>query len=155
MAEHQCQPNQVRDHQSPCTVLTIDRLTSDGRFSPLIRVQVEARRQVSADGLVLLQDVVQLHVLDGRVEDEGVPRPLLGRTRNLTVAPEKRFKSICRLLLLKLIHNGVGSEAIERLRFLASLALAGTGQREGGEKTQPFNRFQSRLGTFFHDDFFN
>ena len=42
--------------------------------------------------------------------------------------------------------NGVGSEAIERLCFLASLPLAGTGQREGGKKKQPFNRFQSRLG---------
>ena len=30
-------------------------------------------------------------------------------------------------------------EAIERLRFLAP----GTGEREGGEKTQPFNRFPS------------
>ena len=40
----------------------------------------------------------------------------------------------------------MGSEAIERLRFLASLPLAGTGQREGGKKTQPFNHFQSRLG---------
>ena len=45
-----------------------------------------------------------------------------------------------------LLSKGVGSEAIERLRFLTSLPLAGTGQREGGEKTQPFNRFQSRLG---------
>ena len=44
--------------------------------------------------------------------------------------------------------NGVGSEAIERLRFLASLPLAGTGRSEAGEKTQPFNRFQSRLGTY-------
>ena len=35
--------------------------------------------------------------------------------------------------------------AIEGLRFLASLHLAGTGQTEGGEKTQPFNRFHSRL----------
>ena len=43
----------------------------------------------------------------------------------------------------------MGSEAIERLRFLASFRLAGTGQREGGEKTQPFNHFQSRLGTLF------
>ena len=42
--------------------------------------------------------------------------------------------------------NGVGSEAIERLHFLASLPLAGIGQREGGKKTQPFNRYQSRLG---------
>ena len=42
--------------------------------------------------------------------------------------------------------NGVGSEAIERLCFLASLPLAGTGQREGGKKTKPFNRFQPRLG---------
>ena len=44
--------------------------------------------------------------------------------------------------------NGVGSDAIERLRVLASLPLAGTGQRKGGEKTQPFNRLQSRLGKF-------
>ena len=29
--------------------------------------------------------------------------------------------------------NGVGSKAIERLHFLASLPLAGTGRREGGE----------------------
>ena len=43
--------------------------------------------------------------------------------------------------------NNVGSDAIERLHFVASLPLASTGQREGGEKTQPFNRFQSRLGT--------
>ena len=41
----------------------------------------------------------------------------------------------------------MGLEVIERLRFLDSLPLAGTGQREGGEKTQPFNRFQSRLGS--------
>ena len=39
----------------------------------------------------------------------------------------------------------MGMEAIEVLRFLASLPLAGTGQTEGGEKTQPFNRFHSRL----------
>ena len=38
-------------------------------------------------------------------------------------------------------------EAIEGLRFLASLPLAGTGRTEGGEKTQPFNRFHSRLFT--------
>ena len=44
-------------------------------------------------------------------------------------------------------NNREGSEAIERLRFLASLPLAGTGQMEGGEKTQPFYCFQSRLGT--------
>ena len=42
-------------------------------------------------------------------------------------------------------HTGVGMEAIEGLCFLASLPLAGTGQTEGGEKTQPFNRFHSRL----------
>ena len=36
-------------------------------------------------------------------------------------------------------------EAIEGLRFLASLPLAGTGQTKGGEKSQPFNRFHSRL----------
>ena len=36
-------------------------------------------------------------------------------------------------------------EAIEGLHFLASLPLAGTGWTEGGEKTQPFNRFHSRL----------
>ena len=45
------------------------------------------------------------------------------------------------------IVNGVGMEAIEGLRFLASLPLAGTGRTEGGEKTQPFNRFHSRLFT--------
>ena len=44
-------------------------------------------------------------------------------------------------------YNGVGSEAIEGLRFLASCPLAGTGWREGGEKTQPLNRLQSCLGT--------
>ena len=38
-------------------------------------------------------------------------------------------------------------EAIEGLRFLASLPLAGTGRTEGGEKMQPFNRFHSRLFT--------
>ena len=32
-----------------------------------------------------------------------------------------------------------GMEAIERLRFLAP----GTGEREGGKKTQPFNCFPS------------
>ena len=39
-------------------------------------------------------------------------------------------------------------EPIEGLRFLASLPLAGTGRTEGGKKTQPFNRFHSRL--FIH-----
>ena len=43
-----------------------------------------------------------------------------------------------------------GLEVIERLHFLASLPLAGTGQRQGGEKTQPFNRFQPRLGSWLH-----
>ena len=41
--------------------------------------------------------------------------------------------------------TGVGMEVIEGLRFLASLPLAGTGRTEGGEKTQPFKRFHSRL----------
>ena len=36
-------------------------------------------------------------------------------------------------------------EAIEGLCFPASLPLAGTGRTEGGKKTQPFNRFHSRL----------
>ena len=47
------------------------------------------------------------------------------------------------------ISTGLGMEAIEGLRFLASLPLAGTGhgRTEGGEKTQPFNRFHSRLFT--------
>ena len=36
-------------------------------------------------------------------------------------------------------------EAIEGLRFLASLPLAATGRTKGGEKTQPFNCFHSRL----------
>ena len=39
-------------------------------------------------------------------------------------------------------------EAIEGLCFLASLPLAGTGRTEGGEKTQPFNRFHSRLFSY-------
>ena len=38
-----------------------------------------------------------------------------------------------------------GSEAIERLRFLASFPLADTGKREEGEKTQPFNRSPPHL----------
>ena len=47
----------------------------------------------------------------------------------------------------------MGSEAIEGLRFLASCPLSGTGQREGGKKTQPFNRFHSRLGIhLLYDD---
>ena len=46
-------------------------------------------------------------------------------------------------------RTGVGMEAIEGLRFLASLPLAGTGRTEGGEKTQPFYRFHSRLFTQF------
>ena len=55
-------------------------------------------------------------------------------------------------LHLSSIHNEMEWEAIERLLFLASLPLAATGQREGGEKTQPFNRFQPRLGMgYFHD----
>ena len=41
--------------------------------------------------------------------------------------------------------TGVGMEAIEGLHFLASLSLAGTGRIEGGKKTQPCNRFRSRL----------
>ena len=36
-------------------------------------------------------------------------------------------------------------EAIEVFRFLTSLPLASTGRTKGGEKTQPFNRFHSRL----------
>ena len=43
--------------------------------------------------------------------------------------------------------TGVGMEVIERLRFLASLPPAGTGRTKGGEKTQPFKRFHSRLFT--------
>ena len=42
-------------------------------------------------------------------------------------------------------HTGVEMEAFEGLHFLASLPLAGTGRTEGGEITQPFNRFHSRL----------
>ena len=41
----------------------------------------------------------------------------------------------------------MGMEAIEGLRFLASLPLDGTGRTEAVEKTQPFNRFHSRLFT--------
>ena len=36
-----------------------------------------------------------------------------------------------------------GLEAIERLLFLASFPLPSTGKKEGGEKTQPFNRIPS------------
>ena len=43
------------------------------------------------------------------------------------------------------LYNGVGREAIEGLHFLASLPLAGAGR----EKTQPFNRFHSRLLTMW------
>ena len=70
------------------------------RSSP-IRVQVEPRRQVSTQRLFLLQDVLQLDVLDGRVEDQGVPRPLLSRASHLALAPEiksgsnqRRFDSL-------------------------------------------------------------
>ena len=45
----------------------------------------------------------------------------------------------------KRVITGLGMEAIEGLRFLASLPLAGTGRTERGEKTQPSNRFHSRL----------
>ena len=38
-------------------------------------------------------------------------------------------------------HNAMGREAIEGLRFLASLPRAGAGR----EKTQPFNWIHSRL----------
>ena len=48
----------------------------------------------------------------------------------------------------------MGWEAIERLRFLASLCLAGTGQRERGKKRQPFNCFQPRLFTSIVLSFF-
>ena len=39
--------------------------------------------------------------------------------------------------------NAVGRDPIERLHFLAP----GSGTREGGEKTQPFNWIHSRLFT--------
>ena len=48
-------------------------------------------------------------------------------------------------VMANLPYTGVGMDAIESLRFVASLPLAGTGRTEGGEKTQPFNRFQSLL----------
>ena len=47
----------------------------------------------------------------------------------------------------------MGIEATEGLHFLASLPLAGTGRTEGGEKTQHFKRFHSRLFSFFIGDF--
>ena len=49
------------------------------------------------------------------------------------------------------LSTGVGMEAIEGLRFLASLPLASTGRTEGGKKTQPFKRFHSRLLRIFWD----
>ena len=42
-----------------------------------------------------------------------------------------------------ILRTETGFEAIERFRFLASFPLPDTGKREGGEKTQPFNRFAS------------
>ena len=42
-------------------------------------------------------------------------------------------------------YTEAGLEAMERLRFLASFPLPGTGKREGGEKKQPFNRFPAHL----------
>ena len=47
------------------------------------------------------------------------------------------------------LRTETGLEAIERLHFLASFPLPGTGKREGGEKTQPFNRFASHPVTPF------
>ena len=43
---------------------------------------------------------------------------------------------------------GVVMEAIEGLCFLAPLPVTSTGWTEGGEKTQPFNCFHSRLFTY-------
>ena len=43
-------------------------------------------------------------------------------------------------------YTGVGMEAIERLRFLASFGPPSTGKRKGGQKTQPFNGFHSLPG---------
>ena len=55
----------------------------------------------------------------------------------------KWFIGIYGLLLSGFQCNAVGREAIEGLRFLASLPLAGTGR----EKMQPFNWLHSRLFT--------
>ena len=51
-------------------------------------------------------------------------------------------------LLNDRIITETGLEEIERLRFLASFPLPGTGKREGGEKKQPFNRFPPHLVIF-------
>ena len=51
-------------------------------------------------------------------------------------------RSVCFLLVN--IGKQTGMDQIERLHFLAP----GTGAREGGEKTQPFNRFPSHRVTF-------
>ena len=53
------------------------------------------------------------------------------------------------------VRTGVGMEMIEGLHFLASLSLAGNGRTEGGEKTQPFNRFHSCLFRLFHSHPYN
>ena len=50
-------------------------------------------------------------------------------------------------LEFRFYYNAVGREAIEGLRFLASLPLAGAGR----EKMQPFNCFLSRLFTCLHN----
>ena len=58
----------------------------------------------------------------------------------------KWFIGISGLLLSGFQCNAVGREAIEGLRFLASLPLAGAGRK----KTQPFNCFHSRLFSTYH-----
>ena len=55
---------------------------------------------------------------------------------------------IYHITLVPRVHSDcteTGLDAIERLRFLASFPLPGTGKREGGEKTQPFSHFPSHL----------
>ena len=52
-----------------------------------------------------------------------------------------------RILLSHKLCKQTGMEAIEGLCFLASFGPPGTGKRKGGEKTQPFNCFDSHPGT--------
>ena len=67
--------------------------------------------------------------------------------KNVSDQPNDHLNQIKKKNVSKSVNTGVGMEAIEGLRFLVSLPLAGTGRTEGGEKTQPFNRFYSRLFT--------
>ena len=99
-------------------------------------VDVEAVEYV--DGAHVLGLVIALKLIDSLRE-----RRSRNKVLEVGVVLQGIYQSTSNM---KLPYNEMGWEAIERLCFLASLPLAGTGQKERGKKTQPFNRFQSRLG---------